>query len=275
MNSKLKEHFELLDKNNRISHAFLICNTSFDNLKDDLEVILSDYFFHGKINILENLDVYIIRPENGKIVKEEIIKLQEEFKNFSQINENRVYIIDGAEKMNDYAANSLLKFLEEPEQNIYAFLITSNIMKVLETIKSRCQIIMLENTVLSDINDVSKESLDNYVEFIVKFEKLREKVLAYLYDFFAKKEEKENIKNFVMTAKYFYRDVLNYKLFKKVEHFTQYSDKIEATSNKRSEKYLTNILMVLTKEENNLEYNLNLGLYLDNLILEMGSVEDE
>lgn len=275
MNSKLKEHFELLDKNNRISHAFLICNTNFDNLKDDLEVILSDYFFHDKINILENLDVYIIRPENGKIVKEEIIKLQEEFKNFSQINENRVYIIDGAEKMNDYAANSLLKFLEEPEQNIYAFLITSNIMKVLETIKSRCQVIMLKTTVSSDFNDIPNESLDSYIEFIVKFEKLREKVIAYLYDYFAKKEEKENIKNFVMIAKYFYRDVLNYKLLKKVEHFTQYSDKIEAIASKRTEKYLTNILMVLSKEENNLEYNLNLGLYLDNLILEMGSVENE
>lgn len=275
MNSKLKEHFELLDKNNRISHAFLICNTNFDNLKDDLEVILSDYFFHDKINILENLDVYIIRPENGKIVKDEIIKLQEEFKNFSQINENRVYIIDGAEKMNDYAANSLLKFLEEPEQNIYAFLITSNIMKVLETIKSRCQVIMLETTVSSDFNDIPNESLDSYIEFIVKFEKLREKVIAYLYDYFAKKEEKENIKNFVMIAKYFYRDVLNYKLLKKVEHFTQYSDKIEAIASKRTEKYLTNILMVLSKEENNLEYNLNLGLYLDNLILEMGSVENE
>lgn len=275
MNSKLKEHFELLDKNNRISHAFLICNTNFDNLKDDLEVILSDYFFHDKINILENLDVYIIRPENGKIVKDEIIKLQEEFKNFSQINENRVYIIDGAEKMNDYAANSLLKFLEEPEQNIYAFLITSNIMKVLETIKSRCQVIMLKTTVSSDFNDIPNESLDSYIEFIVKFEKLREKVIAYLYDYFAKKEEKENIKNFVMIAKYFYRDVLNYKLLKKVEHFTQYSDKIEAIASKRTEKYLTNILMVLSKEENNLEYNLNLGLYLDNLILEMGSVENE
>ena len=47
--------------------------------------------------------------------------------------------------MNDYASNSLLKFLEEPEKNIYAFLISSNVMKVLETIKSRCQLIMLDN----------------------------------------------------------------------------------------------------------------------------------
>jgi len=275
MSNKLIEYFDMLNKSNRIGHAFLICNTSFDNLKENLEIILSDYFFHSKISIEENPDVYIIKPENDKIVKEEILKLQEAFKSFSQINECRVYIIDGAEKMNDYASNSLLKFLEEPEKNIYAFLISSNVMKVLETIKSRCQLIMLDNVVFSSINDLSSELIDNCVSFVSKFEKSKEKTIAYIYDYFGKKEEKENIKNFVMILKYYYRDILNYKLFKKVEHFSNYSDKIEDIANKRSEKYLTNILKILVKEENMLEYNLNLGLFLDKLIIEMERVKNE
>ncbi len=275
MNNKLIEHFELLNNSNRISHAFLICNTNFDNLKENLTTVLSDYFFHKKIKIEENPDIYIIRPENGKILKEEILKLQEEFKSFSQINDCRVYIIDGAEQMNDYASNSLLKFLEEPEKNIYAFLISSNVSKLLETIKSRCQIIMLDNLKLSDFNDLSKEFSENIIDFLVKFENLRETVLAYLYDYFSKKEEKENVINFIIISKYFYRDVLNYKLFKKIEYFNQYSDKIKDISNKRNEKYLTNMLILLFKSENMLEYNLNLGLFLDKLIIEMGRISNE
>lgn len=275
MNNKLIEHFELLNNSNRISHAFLICNTNFDNLKENFTTVLSDYFFHKKIKIEENPDIYIIRPENGKILKEEILKLQEEFKSFSQINDCRVYIIDGAEQMNDYASNSLLKFLEEPEKNIYAFLISSNVSKLLETIKSRCQIIMLDNLKLSNFNDLSKEFSENIIDFLVKFENLRETVLAYLYDYFSKKEEKENVINFIIISKYFYRDVLNYKLFKKIEYFNQYSDKIKDISNKRNEKYLTNMLILLFKSENMLEYNLNLGLFLDKLIIEMGRISNE
>lgn len=275
MNMQLKEHFELLTQNNRISHAFLICNTNFDNLKEDLEGVLSDYFFHKKINIEENPDIYIIRPENGKIVKDEILKLQEEFKSFSQINDVRVYIIDGTERMNDFASNSLLKFLEEPEKNIYAFLITSNIMKVLETIKSRCQILRLDNMNVFYIDSYENEFLDNVVSFANKFENLNVKIIAYLSSYFGKKEEKDNIQNFVKVLKYFYRDVLNYKILKKIENFNQYSDKIEAIANKRSEKYLIDILIVLSKQENMLEYNLNLNLFIDKLIIEMGRVKNE
>ena len=37
------------------------------------------------------------------------------------------------------AMNSLLKFLEEPVEEVYAILTTKNINKVLPTIQSRCR----------------------------------------------------------------------------------------------------------------------------------------
>lgn len=67
------------------------------------------------------MDVLIVSPQKDKITKEQIIDIQMELANKSQINDNRVYIITEANKMNDYAANSLLKFLEEPQENVYAF----------------------------------------------------------------------------------------------------------------------------------------------------------
>ena len=47
------------------------------------------------------------------------------------------------------ASNSMLKFLEEPEDGIIAILMTNNINNVLSTIISRCKVIKL-NFVLND-----------------------------------------------------------------------------------------------------------------------------
>lgn len=51
----------------------------------------------------------------------------------------RFFIIDDAHKMNDAAANALLKTLEEPPATSYIFLITSRPDSLLPTIRSRCQ----------------------------------------------------------------------------------------------------------------------------------------
>ncbi len=53
----------------------------------------------------------------------------------------RILLIDDADKMNDEAANALLKTLEEPAATSYIFLITSRPMSLLQTIRSRCQFI--------------------------------------------------------------------------------------------------------------------------------------
>lgn len=98
-----------------------MCNTSFDKIKLDLESVLNNYFFKENIDLSNSLDVLIVNPQKDKITKEQIIDIQMELANKSQINNNRVYIITEANKMNDYAANSLLKFLEEPQENVYAF----------------------------------------------------------------------------------------------------------------------------------------------------------
>ena len=55
----------------------------------------------------------------------------------------KIYWIKDIEKMTEQAANSLLKFLEEPEDDIIAILSCKNISAVLPTIISRCQQIKL------------------------------------------------------------------------------------------------------------------------------------
>lgn len=53
----------------------------------------------------------------------------------------KVFIISEAETMRVEAANALLKLLEEPPDNLMLVLTTSNVHKILPTIKSRCQLL--------------------------------------------------------------------------------------------------------------------------------------
>ncbi|MCP6380089.1 hypothetical protein NL466_30780, partial [Klebsiella pneumoniae] len=51
----------------------------------------------------------------------------------------KLYIISHADQMTANAANSLLKFLEEPNKDTMAVLITEQPQRLLDTIISRCQ----------------------------------------------------------------------------------------------------------------------------------------
>lgn len=69
----------------------------------------------------------------------------------------RFIIIDQAHRLEDPAANALLKSLEEPPANTVFFLLTHNLHRLLPTIISRCQIIgvpPLSSQKLAEILDI-------------------------------------------------------------------------------------------------------------------------
>ena len=55
----------------------------------------------------------------------------------------RVYIVQGADRLSQDAANALLKVLEEPPPDVLLLLLTDNADGVLPTIRSRCQLVEL------------------------------------------------------------------------------------------------------------------------------------
>jgi DNA polymerase III subunit delta' len=65
----------------------------------------------------------------------------------------RVFLIDDAEKLNDSSANALLKVLEEPPPTSHIILITARPAKLLETIRSRCQMIRFSPLTPSNIEN--------------------------------------------------------------------------------------------------------------------------
>lgn len=80
-----------------------------------------------------------IKPDGAAIKIEQIRGLQKEFSYRAASFQSKVYIIQEAERMTVQAANSLLKFLEEPQSDIVAILITENGHALLPTIRSRAQ----------------------------------------------------------------------------------------------------------------------------------------
>ncbi|MBI4872930.1 MAG: hypothetical protein HY814_15360 [Candidatus Riflebacteria bacterium] len=56
----------------------------------------------------------------------------------------RVYLLDGAESMNDESANAFLKVLEEPPPAVAFILAAGSLQQVLPTIRSRCRLLPVD-----------------------------------------------------------------------------------------------------------------------------------
>ncbi|MEN3252439.1 DNA polymerase III subunit delta' [Fructilactobacillus sanfranciscensis] len=89
----------------------------------------------------EHPDVMLVEPEGQSIKVHQIRTLKQEFSKSAVEGNRKVFIINGADLMTNGAANSLLKFIEEPVGNVNSFLLTDDYHKILPTIQSRTQLV--------------------------------------------------------------------------------------------------------------------------------------
>ena len=90
-------------------------------------------------------DCIVFDGSKGTIKKEAIASIENSFEKEAFENKGiRVYILNLIENTTIEAINSILKFLEEPGQKVYAFLTTNNENAILPTIISRCQVLRLK-----------------------------------------------------------------------------------------------------------------------------------
>ena len=150
--SKLFEEFSQIIKENRLSHAYLF---SGDFGSFDMAIWLAQSRFCltpedglpcgncrpcRLIAQGEFSDVKLVEPQGQLIKTDTIRQLTREFSQSSFEGQAQVFIIRDADKMHINAANSLLKFIEEPQSQIYIFLLTADDSRILPTIKSRAQL---------------------------------------------------------------------------------------------------------------------------------------
>ncbi|MFL2030042.1 DNA polymerase III subunit delta' [Loigolactobacillus zhaoyuanensis] len=86
-------------------------------------------------------DVVKVVPEGQSLKIEQIRFLKQELTKSGMETNQRVFIIQDADKMTVSAANGLLKFLEEPSPQTYLILTTTAKNQLLPTIISRLQVI--------------------------------------------------------------------------------------------------------------------------------------
>lgn len=142
-------------KHNRLSHAYVFHGQQGIG-KYELAMTLATFLFCQKPNgdmpcgecatckrIISGdfVDVQHIRPDGQTIKIDQIRQLKSDVNYSSLEQQKKVYIIEDAEKMSISAANSLLKFLEEPDQTVYFLLLTNDVSLMLSTVLSRAQVI--------------------------------------------------------------------------------------------------------------------------------------
>ena len=138
----------------KLSHAYLLSGSVGMPLKDAALYLAKSILCDNKNPLACNScitccrvdegnypDLMVFDGENSKIKKGDIEKITSNFyKTALEEKGIMIYILHLVETMTPIAVNSLLKFLEEPGKNIFAFLTTENETKILPTIISRTQV---------------------------------------------------------------------------------------------------------------------------------------
>ena len=260
-------------KNNKITHAYLIETNDYPEsnelilefVKELFRIYMDENEFSKIDNLIENntfSDFIVIEPDGSWIKKDQILEVKEKFSTTSVENRPRIYLIKDADKLNKYAANSLLKFLEEPDGNVIAILVSSNRYRVLETLRSRCQLYTFVNTTKKvEIEDI--ELLSNIIETL---ENKNTEAIAYLPIVL-----ENDLRNKEFWIEIFNKMVDIYEnSIRKYENidYKDYGQVLDLILSNNSLQDLINKISILFTTINNLEYNLNINMMLDKFIIE-------
>ena len=264
MNSTIIDKLNSIITNNKLTHAYLF---EVNNYDDDFKVILnfvkmilsnmtyeevinSDINYFKQIDDNNYIDLFIVEPDGNNIKKNQMIDLMTEFNDKSFLNNKRIYIIKECDKLNASSANTILKFLEEPNDNIIGILLTNNRYRVIDTVLSRCQIYSFNN------ND-TLTGIEEYNDLIDFLFNIKKKITDY--DVIFNKYFVDKAKS-IDNIKYVQNVLINcldnkendYKVIKDIDYNT-----------------ISNIILVLEKEKTILEFNVNQKLWFEDLIVNL------
>ena len=249
----------------------------------------------------------IIKLDGSKAIikKEDVLNIENRFeKTAFETKGIMIYIVNQVENMRVEAVNSMLKFLEEPESEIYAFLTTNNVSNILPTIVSRCQVLPLismpRDKVIRDAqgllveqddaellsyfyNDgeliydflMDEEESDNYKEAKKALNGLldvmsggnRKDVVYYSQtNIVPLIKTKEELRFFVDLLSQVYEDVLNVQLNREIS-LKFYEEILRNLSTKLP--HVQSSLVEILKTRNVINLNVNIGLLIDHLIINL------
>ena len=228
MNYDIIQAIKNQKRENKFSHAYLVETNNIDKFKGELSEVLKiflcnecDTFCNSCQNchyIDEDVhpNVLYIYPDGAHIKVNQIEDLRSKFKVKSTFGKYNIFVIFNAEKLNPSSANALLKFLEEPEDNIIGVLLTNNKSLIIPTIISRCQsyvktyderfynenIIKLAEKVNS--YDRSWDAIFDYQKFLKELDDKNELKFVFSYLLDCEIEKNRNLKKILIL-----QDIVN------------------------------------------------------------------
>ncbi len=209
-NERAGEILEKGFKSDKLSHAYLFTGPEHLGKKtlalnfcrmllQKTPQLCGDYGANSDDDIQNNIDLTIISPDEDEkqITIEKIRDLEKKMALYPHSAKYKITIIEQAEKMNKSAANALLKTLEEPSKTAILILLASDSKNILDTIKSRCQVIKF----LPVQKSLLEKFLENKIESKEEIEKIIEmsgyrpgKIIEFVNDKNKIREAEENMK---------------------------------------------------------------------------------
>jgi DNA polymerase-3 subunit delta' len=96
---------------------------------------------HARVERGSHPDLYLLEPLGEQIRIDDVRELRRDLHMRPFEGERRVYLIFGADSLNEDAADALLKDLEEPPPYAVVVLVAERLGPLPETIRSRCQLV--------------------------------------------------------------------------------------------------------------------------------------
>jgi len=275
--------------NNMLSHAYLIDDNNSGEAYNIVLAFIKAILCENDHTVIDSCncqicrlidndnypEIKVIKPDGMYIKKGQLIELQQEFSRAPVYGKKRIYIICECEKMRMESANAILKFLEEPNDDIIAFLITNSFDNVISTIVSRCQIIKLNNS--------NFKSADNeYVDF--SFSVLKELENCGIGCIVREKEiwfntiDGKNREAMILAIDNLismYYDIL--KLFVDRESnisFDNYRDEYYRFIDNNSLDGIIEKIRCLIDAKDSIRFNVNSNLLVDKIILKVGGYNE-
>ena len=255
-------------------------------------LLQNDHKQDGNSKIEKNPDLIVLRPDEDKkqITIGQIRDLQKKLSLFPYSAKYKVSIIEQADAMSKSAANSILKTLEEPNSTTILILLTANSGFLLDTIKSRCQILkflsvkrkVLEDFVKNKINDRSE--MEKIIELagykpgkIVNLINNKDKIKEFTglmneFSSFVQKSDAEKLNEAEAVSKKGIQEIVDlldlYSFYFRKDLLKEYRE-INEISKIKIIKIKNNIDLINNTKKNLLTKNINSKLAIENLFLQL------
>lgn len=259
---------------NSLSHAYLLETNNINECFVKLKEVVKEIFNESDDNNISNLieqnylpSFKVIEPSGSTIKKEQVLELKSLFSTMPIYTKENIYVIKNAEKLTDASANTLLKFIEEPEDHIIGFFITDNINNVISTIRSRCEILkVVYKTHELDLDSINNgeysEKLDDLKKYLYSIEIDKKKSIMYNKDILLNKyKEREEYKILFKMMFIIYESVMSSKVINGFEYLCNIN-KVDILKR----------LDYINKMIEDINYNGNIELILDGFVIEVGGI---